>query len=114
MESDARLYRYLTEIRAQVCRRCIERPPDAPPCAPKGKRCGIELHLQEIVDITHATVGRAIDPYMERFHEEVCSECANRATDQCPCPLDYLLLLAVEAIEATDRRLLDSELATSN
>jgi hypothetical protein len=23
---------------------------------------------------------------------------------QCPCPLDYLLLLAVEAVEAVDER----------
>jgi hypothetical protein len=69
-----------------------------------GKRCGIELHLAEIVQVAHLTRSRAIDPYIERFHIDVCSHCSNRETSQCPCPLDPLLLLAIEAIEAVDAR----------
>jgi hypothetical protein len=95
---------YMAEIREHVCSRCIEKPPGAPPCAPQGKRCGIELHLPEIVEVCHAARGTVMGPYIERFHDDVCSHCSNRTTRQCPCPLDYLLLLAVEAIEAVDER----------
>jgi len=104
MLTEAELAEYLAEIREQVCRHCIERPPGGPPCAPLGKRCGIELHLADIVEIAHAARSRAIDPYIERFHCDVCSHCANRTTSQCPCPLESLLLLAIEAIEAVDER----------
>jgi hypothetical protein len=45
-----------------------------------------------------------MEPYIERFHNDVCSHCANRPTSHCPCPLDHLLLLAVEAIETVDER----------
>jgi hypothetical protein len=104
METLALLDEYMTAIREQVCSRCVERPPGAPPCAPHGKRCGIELHLAEIVDVVHKSRGQAMDPYIERFHTDVCAHCANRPTNQCPCPLDYLLLLAVEAIESVDEQ----------
>lgn len=48
--------------------------------------------------------GIVMDPYIEAFHGDVCPQCANRGTNQCPCPLDCLLLLAVQAIEAVDDR----------
>lgn len=95
---------YLTEIREQVCSRCIERPPGGPPCAPRGKRCGVELHLEDIVEICHRASGTAMEPYIEGFHRDVCSHCSNRTSNQCPCPLDYLLLLAMEAVDAVDER----------
>jgi hypothetical protein len=104
MSTSAELEEYMAEIRTQVCSHCIERPPGAPPCAPTGKRCGIELHLPEIVQVCHQARGALIDPFVERFHEDVCSHCANRPTSQCPCPLDYLLILAVQAIETVDQR----------
>jgi hypothetical protein len=95
---------YLAEIRARVCSRCIERPPHGPPCGPLGKRCGIELHLPAIVGVAQSSRSRLIDPYMEAFHRDVCAHCTNQPTSQCPCPLDYLLLLAIEAIDAVDAR----------
>jgi len=104
MYTQQELDAYMAEIRAEVCSRCIERPPGAPPCGPRGKRCGIELHLAEIVEVAHATRNRAMDPYVEKFHDEVCSHCSNRDTSQCPCPLDPLLQLAIEAIERVDER----------
>jgi hypothetical protein len=104
MYTQAELDEYMAEIREQVCKRCIDRPPEAPPCAPHGKRCGIELHLADIVQVAHAARSRAIDPYIEHFHSDVCTHCSNRETSQCPCPLDPLLLLAIEAIETVDER----------
>jgi hypothetical protein len=104
MLTAAELDEYMAEIREQVCSRCIDRPPGGPPCAPLGKRCGIELHLAEIVEICHNTRSRLVEPYTNRFHEDVCTHCANRPTSQCPCPLEYLLPLALDAIEAVDER----------
>ena len=39
------------------------------------------------------------------------AHCTNQPTSQCPCPLEYLFLLAVEAIETVnDRRNVLAEL----
>jgi hypothetical protein len=92
----------MNAVREQVCSRCIERPPGGPPCGPLGKRCGIELHLDSIVDVVHRSRAAAIDPYIERFHSDVCADCAVHPSKECPCPLEYLLLLTVEAIESVD------------
>ena len=45
-----------------------------------------------------------MDPYIDKFHCDVCSQCAYLDTKPCPCPLDSLLLLAIEAIESVDER----------
>ncbi len=104
MYQGTELEEYMTEIREQVCSHCIERPPHGPPCAPLGKRCGIELNLPELVDAVHGVHSQKIDPYLDQFHEQVCTHCPNRPTNQCPCPLEYLLTLAVQAIEDIDER----------
>ena len=111
---EAELNEYLAEIREHVCSRCIERPSEGPPCAPHGKRCGIELHLADIVDVCHAASGDSMQSYADQFHADVCSHCTNRTTNQCPCPLDYLLLLAIEAIDAVDGRTRNRVAATTN
>ncbi len=98
------LAEYMAEIREHVCSRCIERPPGGPPCEPLGKRCGVEVNLGELVQAVHHEHSNWMGPYIDRFHEDVCAHCVNRPTEQCPCALDYLLQLAVEAIEAVDER----------
>ncbi len=95
---------YVGEIRAQLCSRCVERPPGGPPCLPRGKRCGVELHLGEIIELVHTTGSACMDPYVAHLHDDVCAFCANRATKDCPCALNYLLLLVVEAVEGVDAR----------
>ena len=94
---------YWTAVREEVCTRCIERVPGAPPCEPHGKGCGLERHLPKLVEICHSTESVQMAPYLDRLHDEICQDCALRTTPQCPCPLSYLLELAVEAIEAVDR-----------
>ncbi len=104
MNSSIELDEYLAEIRKQVCSRCVERPPGGPPCFPLGKRCGIELHLQDLVDSVHGVHSSTMDPYEDEFHHVVCEDCAFHGSRQCPCPLDNLLVLAVQAIESVDQR----------
>jgi hypothetical protein len=93
---------YRSALRADVCSHCIERWPNAPPCAPLGKGCGIELHLAELVEICRHTDSTLIDPYIDQLHDAICPTCTNRHSTNCPCPLSYLLQLAVEAIENVD------------
>ena len=93
---------YLAAIRNYVCSRCVERPPEGPPCFPHGKICGIELHLPEMLDSIHRCNSRSIEPYLDETHAHVCSSCAHRNGEQCPCPMDRLHVLLVEAVEEVD------------
>jgi hypothetical protein len=108
MNASDELAEYRAELRANVCSRCVERLPNAPPCGPLGKGCGIERHLSGLVDICRTTNSALIDPYIEKLHDEICSRCEFRDRRTCPCPLDYLLQLAVEAVERVQQRRADS------
>ena len=95
---------YLQEIRNEVCSRCVERPPGGPPCAPLGKVCGVELHLESLIDSIHKVHSNRIQPYLEHNRREVCESCAFLHSSACRCPMDQLTLLVVEAVEAVDER----------
>jgi hypothetical protein len=104
MKATVNLDEYMSEIREQVCSRCIERPPGGPPCHTLGRQCGIELNLPELIDAVHEVHSDSMLPYEAIFHNVVCEQCPVRTTTECPCPLDSLLILAVQAIEAVDQR----------
>jgi hypothetical protein len=104
MTAKAELRDYLEEIRQEVCGRCVERPPGGPPCGPLGKVCGVELHLPQLVEAVRSVHSGWMGPYLDRTHEKVCKGCRFLHADCCPCPMDRLALLVVEAIEAVDRR----------
>jgi len=95
---------YLAEIREQVCSRCVERPRGGPPCAPLGKQCGVELHLPEIVDAIHEVRSDWVTPYLENNRKRICTGCAFLHSSICPCPMDYLATLLVQAVEDVDAR----------
>jgi hypothetical protein len=102
---------YVTELRESVCSRCIARPPGFPPCAPHGLGCGIEQHVPELVEMCRTTQSALMDPYIDKLHDTICKDCAYRTEPECPCPLDYLLQLAVEAVERVERRRADRQSA---
>jgi hypothetical protein len=104
MQAEADLSEYLDEIRQEVCSGCVERPPGGPPCGPSGKQCGIELHLPQLVDAIHGVRSDSIVPYLEKNRREVCEQCAFLHSSICPCPMDYLSVLVVQAVEAVDER----------
>jgi hypothetical protein len=95
---------YLNEVREQVCSRCVERPPGGPPCLPLGKRCGIELHLPAYLRAVHEVESASIVPYLASLEKCVCTNCPMHHGESCPCPLEYLLVLTVQAIETVDQR----------
>jgi hypothetical protein len=47
---------------------------------------------------------RMIAPYLEHNRNNICSECALLHSSSCPCPMDYLSVLIVEAVETVDQR----------
>jgi hypothetical protein len=104
MLSEAELTEYLAEIRKQVCSRCIERPPGGPPCAPLGKVCGIELHLPQIITAIREVKSNWLEDYLENDRAKVCAFCPHLHSSICPCPMDYLGALLVEAVETVDER----------
>jgi len=101
--TSAAVEEYLAEIREQVCSRCVERPPGGPPCASRGKSCGVELHLREYISAIKETHSPSIEPYLNSIHDRICAHCDRKGAEGCPCPLDYLLVLLVQAIETVDR-----------
>jgi hypothetical protein len=95
---------YLEELRKQVCSRCVERPPEGPPCLPLGKECGVETHLPELIEAVRHVHSGLMEPYQQQTRCEICEHCKLLHSDVCPCPMDYLMPLIVDAIETVDRR----------
>lgn len=104
MIAEKELAEYLAEIREHVCSRCIERPANGPPCARQGKDCGVELHLDHLIESIHAVHSPMFATYLEHNRSEICEKCAFLHSSICPCPMDYLSALVVEAVEAVDER----------
>jgi hypothetical protein len=94
---------YLDAIRGHVCSRCVERPPEGPPCLPHGKVCGIELHLPRLLETVQRAHSVSIGPYLDRLHADVCAPCPHLGKECCRCPMDHLAVLLIEAIETVDR-----------
>jgi hypothetical protein len=96
---------YLTEIRDQVCSRCVERPPGGPPCEPLGKVCGIEQHLPALVEAIHDVNSPWIHHYLEHNRQTICEQCLfHHNSSVCPCPMDELIFLVVKAVDTVDER----------
>ena len=104
MATEAELAEYMDEIGEQVCSRCVERPPGGPPCAPLGKECGIEMHLPQLIDAIHQVSSDSIAPYLQNNRNCICETCALHNGSSCPCPMDYLAILLVQAVETVDKR----------
>jgi hypothetical protein len=104
MVAGATLPEYLDEIRREVCSRCVERPTGGPPCLPLGKPCGVELHLPQLVQAVGEVRSELIAPYLDHTRKDICTKCPYLHGEFCPCPMDSLGVLVVEAIEAVDER----------
>jgi hypothetical protein len=103
--AEATLDKYMQEIRKSVCSRCVERPPGGPPCEPLGKNCGIEMHLPELIESIHQVHSNLLEPYLDHNRHAICEKCSFLHSSICPCPMDYLSALVVEAVETVDQRL---------
>ena len=50
-----------------------------------------------------------IEPYLENNRHKICETCALDHSSCCPCPMDYLAVLLVQAVETVDRRHAEAE-----
>jgi len=62
------------------------------------------MHLPEIIDSIHQVKSDLIEPYLETNRKRVCGGCALLQSSICPCPMDFLAVLLVEAVETVDDR----------
>jgi hypothetical protein len=62
------------------------------------------MHLPQLIDAIHQVKSWSIGPYLDHNHQTICQNCALLDTDVCPCPLHYLAVLIVEAVETVDER----------
>jgi hypothetical protein len=62
------------------------------------------MHLPHLIESIHAVQSKLIAPYLEHNRKEVCTHCQFLLSNICPCPMDYLSVLLVEAVEAVDER----------
>jgi hypothetical protein len=105
MLTELELAEYREEIRNHVCTRCVDRPAGGPPCEALGKRCGVEMHLPQLVHAIREVRSGSIAPYLEHNRATICRGCVLlHHPNACPCPMDYLAVLVVEAVENVDRR----------
>ena len=113
MAATANLDEYVAEMGDQLWRRCDSRRSGAPLCEPLDVDCEVEQQLKQLLDICRAVDSPLIDPYMDRLRDEICEDCEYQNQPVCPCPLKYLLPLAVSAVETVElrRRLLADRLA---
>ena len=57
----------------------------------------------ETVQIRGVSSG-SIVPYLEQNRATICTQCAYLHKSICPCPMDYLAALLVQAVETVDQR----------
>jgi hypothetical protein len=62
----------------------------------------VELHLPELVQGIHQVKSGWIGPYLDTNRRTICEHCASRSSSDCPCAMDYLAVLLVEAVESVD------------
>jgi hypothetical protein len=104
MRSEIDLAEYMREIRQEVCRYCVERPPGGPACAPQGKWCGVEYFFPELIESIHEVRSKWMMPYLLHNRRRICEHCARREMPCCPCPLHSLAPLIVPAVKTVDER----------
>jgi hypothetical protein len=62
------------------------------------------MHLPRLIAAIREVHTDEIAPYLENTRRQICAACPLLDGDNCPCPLDYLAVLVVDAVEAVDRR----------
>jgi hypothetical protein len=62
------------------------------------------MHLPQPIESIREVHSLGIGPYVENTERKVCDHCPLLHSSECPCPMGYLPVLIVEAVEAVDRR----------
>jgi hypothetical protein len=95
---------YLAEIRTEVCGHCPERVPGRPPLGARCRRCGVELHLAELVESLHEAGSAVVEYGPPPDRRTACALCACLGSAVCPCPVAALIHRVVRAVRAVDEQ----------
>lgn len=90
-------------IRERICAHCDTQPPDGSSCASVGVVCGVELYLDRLIDAVREVQDRRMENFAENALDRVCRSCAARGHRVCPCPMEFLLPRAVQAVKTADQ-----------
>ena len=98
-------------VHKKVCVHCIDLDENGK-CTLTGERqCGVERHLEKIIDVVRSVDSKNIDDYVQKLREIVCHDCKNQNSDgrcqlrnDADCGLDRYFALVIEAIEETEKK----------
>jgi hypothetical protein len=62
------------------------------------------MHLPRLIEAIHEVRSPLVEPYVDCNRRQICATCAFLHSSICPCPMDYLAVLLVSAVEAVDQR----------
>jgi hypothetical protein len=60
------------------------------------------MHLPQLIDAVREVQSGSIGPYLENNRRKICEHCPMLPGCDCPCPMDYLAVLVVQAVETVD------------
>lgn len=90
-----------------VCRFCVDRQEDGPPCIIEGTPCCVFGHIEPLTDAVLDSFETDMRPYLLKVRQKVCNICEHQHADgscdlreETLCPLNNYLPLVVEAIES--------------
>lgn len=91
---------------------CVDRTENSECRHDPGLECAVRAHMHKIVAAVQGVHADRIGEYVDRIREQVCSSCQFVNSDgscdvrrRVDCCLDRYLVLVVEAVEETARRL---------
>jgi hypothetical protein len=93
-------------VRNKICNVCTERTVDGQCGLEEPSNCALFRLFPQVAEAIQAVKSDDIQQYIDAIRRNVCSVCADRASDescetrqQVRCALDAYLLLVVDAIE---------------
>ena len=74
-------------VHNKVCERCIELGADGNCTLTGDRRCGVELYLEQVVEVVRSVKSNKVEDYVRVLREKVCSHCKNQRHDgTCQLP----------------------------
>ena len=100
---------YRQAIKKKVCEHCVDLGEDGRCALTSDRKCGIETHLERIIDVVQVVRGGKMEDYLAVLRANVCSVCENSSPDgscqlriHADCGLDRFFELVIEAIDEVD------------
>lgn len=94
------------KLHERICSACFAKQADGACGLPANFHCPLFEHLDEVIEIVAGIKDDAIDPYIDRLRQLLCSHCRMDAEGHCSprdhldCALDMYFVLIVEIIES--------------